>query len=213
MYRIIITLFVSGLLFGSGPCLASCGPVLITYIAGTKKGIAASLKAYILFSCARIGVYIALAVVVFFLGEFVMQNLSRQYARYVIITAGIFMLLLGSAMILARQKEPAFCRYVLGQGRKNEIILGLLFGLLPCGPLLAILSYIGLVSKSWLNSSLYALVFGLGTFTSPLVLLAVLAGLAPKIISRQKEAYARIFSAVCGLIIIILGINLIRKGF
>ena len=51
---IVITFFLLGLSFGSGPCLAACGPLLISYIAGTGKKFKDSVVTYLIFSSARI---------------------------------------------------------------------------------------------------------------------------------------------------------------
>ncbi|MFA5357159.1 MAG: sulfite exporter TauE/SafE family protein, partial [Candidatus Omnitrophota bacterium] len=75
MNNIISGLFLTGVLFGSGPCVASCGPFLISYIAGTRKTAARGVVAYILFSSARVSVYIALGVSVFFLSRFAVERL------------------------------------------------------------------------------------------------------------------------------------------
>lgn len=213
--KIIISLFLTGLLFGSGPCIASCGPILISYVAGTKKNILRGFVSYIVFSFARISVYLALSLAIFFLGRFFLERLSRDYARYIVISGGGFIILVGVLMIFGKRLEfPAFKflqRYVLERDKKSVVIMGLVIGLLPCAPLLAILSYVGLVSKSWLHSILYGLAFGLGTFFSPLILLTILSALIGNWV--QDKRYYQIFSSICGLIIIFLGIQLIRRLF
>jgi sulfite exporter TauE/SafE len=97
--------------------------------------------------------------------------------------------------------------------QKNIFLFGLIIGLLPCAPLIAILSYIGLISKNWLQSLAYSLTFGIGTFVSPLILLVFLTGLLPKTIVEKNKIYNRIFNLICGLIIVFLGVNLVRRAF
>lgn len=92
------------------------------------------------------------------------------------------------------------------------VIIGLSMGLLPCAPLLATFSYIGLISKSWLQSLYYSLAFGIGTFFSPLILLAVFTGLLPRLLGRSA-LFGRIFAFLCGLIMVFLGVNLIKRAF
>jgi sulfite exporter TauE/SafE len=217
MFKIIVGLFLSGLLFGSGPCLASCGPILIAYIAGARKNVVKSLLVYILFSISRIFVYILLALMVFFFGRFMLEQLLGEYYKYVIIVGGAFIILIGILMALGRSLEIRPFKFlgktILEHDIKSIVVLGLIIGLLPCAPLLAILSYVGLVSKSWPQSLLYGFSFGLGTFISPLILLAMLAGLMPGFLVDKKGLYAQIFSLICGLIIIFLGLQLIRKAF
>ena len=217
MIKIMVSLFVSGLLFGSGPCLASCGPILISYVAGTKKNILKSLITYILFSLARIFVYLILSFLIFFLGRFALQSLLGDFYKYVVILGGIFIILVGLLMALGRRLEFGFWQFLqkrlLERDKKSIIILGLVIGLLPCAPLLAILSYVGLVSKNWLQTLLYSFSFGIGTFVSPLVFLVILASLLPKFLIKKKGIYIQIFNFICGLIIIFFGIQLIKRTF
>lgn len=214
MFSIITALFVSGLLSGAGPCLATCGPLLISYAAGTRKDIKKSIAAYLLFSLGRVAVYLVFGVVVFFFGRLASMPALGSFSRYVFVAGGVFIISLGLLITLGRNLEHKFCRriqgFLLDKDAKTMVMLGLIIGLIPCAPLLSILSYIGLVSKSWLSALLYSLSFGLGTVISPLFILAGCAGLIPKIISRDNLLY-RAFNIICGLIIIILGVQLIAR--
>jgi sulfite exporter TauE/SafE len=215
--KIIFSLFVLGFSFGLGPCLASCGPLLISYIVGKQKGIARSLWAYCLFSSARISVYIILSLAVFLLGKFSLQRLLGAYYRYIVIAGGGFIILLGLLMALGKKIKFRFWQLLeenlLGRDNKSLLALGAVIGLIPCAPLLAALSYIGLISKSWLNSLTYGFSFGIGTFISPLILLAGLAGIIPGLLTDRRQVYARGFSIICALIIIFLGLHLISRAF
>jgi len=217
MSKIIVSMFLTGLFFGSGPCLASCGPLLISYIAGTKKNIPKSILTYIIFSLSRISVYLVLSLAIFTLSQLTVTRLLGSFAKYIFILGGGIMVFLGA--LLAFGKKIAFpfsqslYNKMLGRDKKSILLLGLVIGLLPCAPLLAIFSYIGLVSRTWSASLLYALSFGVGTFISPLILLAILAGLIPRMLEGKKTVYYSIFSFICGLIIIFLGLQLIRGAF
>ena len=102
---------------------------------------------------------------------------------------------------------------IVERDKISIFVLGLIIGLLPCGPLLATLSYIGLISKSWASSLLFSLSFGIGTFVSPLILFTMLAGFIPRFLPDKKEVYNKIFSFTCGLIIILLGLQLVKRAF
>jgi len=214
--EISIYLFISGLLFGSGPCIATCGPILISYIAGTNKHFLKALGVYALFSLARITVYLLLAIVIFFFGKFSLERLLGDYFKLVVIIGGGFVVLVGLLTALGRRHEikPFNFLYknIVEQDKKSIVLLGIIMGILPCAPLLAILSYIGLVSKGWVISLVYALSFGLGTILSPLIILAGLSGLLPGFFVNKRARYSRIFSLICGLIIVVLGIQLISRA-
>ena len=217
MSKIIISLFILGLSFGAGPCIASCGPVIISYVAGTKRNILKGLNAYILFSLARISVYLVLSWLIFSLGRLAIGSFLRGFSKYVFLGGGSFIILVGILTALGKRIEikpwQFLQRNIVERDKKSIIIFGLIIGLLPCAPLLAIFSYIGLIARNWLSSLLYALFFGIGTFVSPLILLVMLAGLIPKFFLDKKENYGRYFSFICGLIITFLGLELLRRAF
>jgi sulfite exporter TauE/SafE len=215
--RILLSLFILGFSFGLGPCLASCGPILISYVVGNRKGILKSLWTYVLFSSARISVYIILSLAVFLLGKFSLEKLLGTYYRYIVIAGGSFIILLGLLMASGKKIKFRFWQFLeekmLEHDKKSVIALGMIIGFIPCAPLLAAFSYIGLISKSWLNSLSYSFSFGIGTFLSPLILLTVLSGMMPRFLTHKKGIYSRVFSFICGLIIIFLGAHLISRAF
>lgn len=217
MIKIIFGLFILGLSFGCGPCIASCGPVLILYIAGTKKNILKGLQAYLVFSLARISVYLLLGLCVFSLGRFILDRLQGSFSRYVFIGGGGFIVLMGILITLGKRLEfkplGFFQKKIIGQDKKSMVMLGLIIGLLPCAPLLIILSYIGLIAKSNPQSLIYAFSFGVGTIISPLILLVMAAGWLPHLVKDKRAVYAKIFTSACGLIIIFFGLQLIIRAF
>ena len=81
MIKTIGSIFLLGLSFGLGPCVASCGPVLVSYIAGTGKNIYKGFLVYVLFSLSRVISYIILALAVFYLGRFAEQRLFTAVLR------------------------------------------------------------------------------------------------------------------------------------
>lgn len=161
--------------------------------------------------------YVALSLAIFFLSRFALEQLLGRLHRYVLISGGGFIITIGLFMAFGKRLELKFCRSLhknlLERDKKSIFIAGLIIGLLPCAPLLSIFSYVGLISRTWLASLLYALSFGIGTFVSPLILLAALAGLIPRLLLEKKAAYYSVFSFICGLTIIFLGIQLILRAF
>jgi len=197
--------------------MASCGPFLISYIAGSGKSITKGIMAYILFSLARILVYVALALAVFFLSSIAVENLLGGLYKYILIAGGGFIAIIGLFMSFGKKLEfrpwQTLYKNLFERDKKSVFAVGLMIGLLPCAPLLSVLSYVGLVSRTWQASLLYSLSFGIGTFVSPLLLLVIFAGAIPRLLPDKKAAYHKIFTFICGLIIIFLGVQLILKGF
>ncbi|MFA4888661.1 MAG: sulfite exporter TauE/SafE family protein [Candidatus Omnitrophota bacterium] len=215
MPRIVLSLFLLGLYFGSGPCLASCGPLLVTYIAGKQKGIRKSIFAYLLFSTSRILVYSAFGLAIFW-GQSALKQTFPGLARYFYLSGAIFIMFIGLFMVLGKNLQINFCRkfekFFLEKDAKTIFVFGIIIGILPCPPLVSVISYIGLVAKSWLQSVFLSLAFGLGTLISPLLIIAALAGLIPKFLANNR-LLQNIFNLICGLIIIFLGFQLFRRFF
>jgi sulfite exporter TauE/SafE len=212
--KIIFGLFILGLSFGWGPCLASCGPLLISYSAGARKNIAEGAGFYLLFSLSRVFVYLALGLGVFFLGRVFFGRILAGSLRYIVVAAGILVVLLGLLILSGQYKERGVCAILRGRlhGEKaGALVLGLITGMMPCAPLAAILSYIAAVSRDWHQAAAYAISFGIGTVISPLALLVFLTGLFPRIFKEGGFSY-RLFGAVCGLVMVYLGIDMIRRG-
>ena len=210
----IITLFLSGLLLGSGPCLATCGPVLISYITATRQNPKQAILIWLLFSLSRVCIYLILSLFIFILGEFLVKKNIAYISRYIYIFGGIIIALIGIFTIIKDSTGTRrICPIVPGGlsqrlSRIHPITLGVIMGLLPCAPLLSVLSYIGLISPAWQWCIFYSLVFGLGTLISPLILLALGAGVVPKILFNKPRIY-RILRIICGVIIVFFGTQLV----
>ncbi|MDD4939999.1 MAG: sulfite exporter TauE/SafE family protein [Candidatus Omnitrophica bacterium] len=217
MLGISFSLFITGLFFGSGPCAASCGPFLITYAAGMKKGPKAAIGVYLLFSLARIFIYACLGVAVFLLSKFAVEGFLGSAHKYVLAAGGAFIAATGALMALGKTLDFKFCRFlresILDRDKKTVIAAGVVIGLLPCAPLLSVLSYLGMISQNWFSSLVYSVCFGIGTFISPLILLVVLAGLIPRWLENKSTVYYRAFKRACGCIIVLLGVHLISRAF
>ncbi len=215
MLRTIFLLFATGVLFGAGPCLLSCGPVLTAYVCGRGCGWKEGVRSYALFSAARIAVYIGVSLAVYFLGQVAASAFFADYDGYVFIAAGFFLILIGLMVGFdSKIKDRPFTyiyAYILRGDRKNEALLGLLFGLMPCAPLFAVLAYIGMVSKSVADNVIYTVSFSLGSFFSPLLLLCAVSAILPALFKRNRwwKLGLRI---VCGAVISAMGVWLVVKG-
>jgi sulfite exporter TauE/SafE len=214
---IIIALFLTGILFGSGPCLLSCGPVLISYICGTNKRMRDSLGTYTLFSASRIGVYIILSLVIFFIGKTAFQTLIEDYGKYLYIVAGFFLVLIGIYFIIGKRMElkpfNLIYQHIIKGDTKNVVVLGIAYGILPCAPFLGVLSYIGLVSNNWLQNVAYAAAFGAGTFISALLLVSLAAGAIPGLMKKNNGLIPKIVRVLCGIIALYMGSQLAGRAF
>jgi sulfite exporter TauE/SafE len=145
-----------------------------------------------------------------------MNVFAEEAVKYLFFTAGAIIILIGAVMIAGKGRGGAFCsflhRHMLEDDKKSVIVMGIVIGLLPCAPLIALFSYIFLVSKTIAHSVLYSIAFGLGTAISPLLILVIFAGLVPKL-TAARERFSRIVTIVSGSIIVIMGLQLLWRAF
>ncbi len=215
MIDVIMLLFLNGVFFGSVLCVASCGPLVLSYITASKRSSRESFKVWALFSLGRIIITTILGMVAGLFGQFVIQKFySGIVIDIIFILAGLFILVMGLIMLFEEKLRFDICKkfhsHFINTHRKASLSMGIIVGMLPCAPLLGILLYIALVSKNFIQGGVYAFSFSLGTFFSPLMLLVVLAGALPKIMAKKPKTYL-IFRRICGIIICYLGINLITS--
>jgi len=201
------TLFLVGLFLGWGPCLISCAPLLLPYIAGTKRDWREGLNSALIFAFARLCAYILLGLLVGISSEMTSHLLSERSAVYIQRFGGLFLCMLGILVILSKKNNMPLCHLLQRQFLKKSImsmfIIGFITGILPCLPLLGVLSYIGLTAKTPMAGACYGLSFGIGNFFSPLIPLGILAGIIPKAFKERK-----IIIRICGFLLIFAGIHL-----
>jgi len=215
MLKIIISLFLIGLFLGAGPCLASCGPVLVCYIAATKNDYRRALFSYLVFSFGRIFVYLVFGLLVGIFSQEIIRKLTNKF-NFIFLFTGLFIVSLGFLIILGTKANFKFCRLLedklIKKDTKSIITLGILFGITPCLPLVGILSYISIVSKSIVTSLIYMLSFGMGTLLSPLLLLSIAAGSLPQLL-KEHAKLSNLFKILCGLIIMVFGFQILIRIF
>ncbi|MCX7927550.1 MAG: sulfite exporter TauE/SafE family protein [Candidatus Omnitrophica bacterium] len=208
----LLGIFIAGIIFASGPCLASCGALLVSMISGTAKTTSEALFFYTIFSLSRILGYLVIGILVFYLGQITINRLLNFNFN---LLASAFLGIIAILMLLGRNitlKAFVTVQKILLKGIIfSPFSLGLLYGFLPCVPFLGFISYLGLISKDIKELLGRILIFGLGTFCSPLLLLTILVGSIGKFIRRQRVSVQRVIEIVGGIILLILAIGLLVK--
>ncbi len=204
-----IELFIIGITVSFGPCLAFHSPVILPYIAATRKGWREGLKAILIFLLTRLFVYILLGLLAALLGG-LLTRVLHQFGYLVFLIGGLFISLLGLLIIFGKDPRHYFCqalrKQIVDNSSRGPILLGLT--ILPCLPLLAVLSYIALEAQNLWQGAFYGLAFGMGKFISPLIPLSVLASVLPAGLIKNSGVYG-FFSRLCGLILFFIGVNLV----
>jgi sulfite exporter TauE/SafE len=204
-------LFLSGLILGSGPCVGFCAPVLAGFIAAYKPSLKKALVTYFSFSLAKVASYMFLGVLCGIFSGLLRNNLFIAYLNIINISLGIFVLLIG--VLTFAFKDPLgskYCSFLWRGNLSNAGVLGLLAGFSPCLPLLGILNYIIIISHTPWEGLFLALVFGLGTMISPVMLMAALSGKLAAIFAGQ-DRIKRSIRIISGLVLIFLGLKIILE--
>lgn len=209
-----VELFIIGITVSFGPCLAFCSPVILPYIAATRRGWREGLAAILTFSFVRLTAYILLGLLAGMLGELLTRGL-HQFEYLIFFTGGLFISLLGLLIIFGRDYHHHLCQvlrsYAVDNKIKGPIMLGLIVGILPCLPLLGVLAYITLEAQNLWQGAFYGLAFGMGKLISPLIPLSILASALPAGLIKNPRIYG-FFSRLCGFILFLIGVNLVVSG-
>ena len=192
-------LFVTGLLT-SIHCVSMCGAIGI--FASNESNTVRSFKRPLLYNAGRVLSYTLIGAVVGFVGKAFSVNATLR--GIVILFAAVLMLLMALSMLgLFRFSLPRFFTIQTNGRRNGAFVIGLLNGLMPCGPLQAMQIYALSTGSVWKGALSMAL-FALGTV--PLMLLSGAALNFSK--GKAKAALGKIAS----VLMVILSLSMLHRG-
>jgi thiol:disulfide interchange protein DsbD len=210
--------FAGGLIYGVAVCTASCLPYIASYIAGIGAGFRKGLAVTAIFSSGRIAAYALIgAIVGVFSGLFrlfVSQTVISPFQIYSSFAFGIVTIIIGVSVLFKVRSPKCDCSpqdgknlvAAAGRGRFGfdfgAFSLGLSRGLILCPPLIALLVY-SLPFSSPVGSVALAVLFGLGTALSPILVLGGLTGW----LLNKAPLFRKWVSIAGGAILILLGIS------
>jgi copper ion binding protein len=207
-------LFLVGLLT-SLHCVAMCGGInmsqCIAKNGGEAPGAAAKLRPGLLYNAGRVISYTVIGGIVGALGSVV--SFSGWARGIVAVLAGLFMILMGISMLgifpwlnKITPRMPRFLRSKAGEAGKGKgpFIVGLLNGLMPCGPLQAMQLY-ALGTGSFFAGALSMFLFSLGTVPLMFGLGALSSILSHKFTARMMK--------VSAALVLFLGLVMVSRGF
>ncbi|GHV31699.1 heavy metal-associated domain-containing protein [Spirochaetia bacterium] len=220
-------LFLIGIIT-SVHCLAMCGGINLsqaaigsrlphTNTAGSSR--MASLGPSFLYNLGRVVSYTAVGIIVGALGSVI--SFSGAMRGIIQSLAGVFMVIMGINMlgifpvlrrfnirmpkIFAARIGLAKERYAPGYG-KSPLYVGLLNGLMPCGPLQAMQLY-ALGTGSPITGGISMLLFSLGT-----VPLMFGLGAVSSLLSRRRR-FTKAVMTVSAMLVVILGLSMFSYGW
>lgn len=210
-------LFVVGLLT-SLHCVAMCGGINMSQCVsgnGTAAGAKAKVKPSLFYNLGRVVSYTIIGGIVGALGSVI--SFSGWARGLIAILSGVFMVIMGLSMTgvfpwinKITPRLPRIFREKAGSaGRgKGPVVVGLLNGLMPCGPLQAMQIY-ALGTGSFVTGALSMFFFSLGTLPLMFGLGAIVTMLGSKFTKKMMKISA-VLVAVLG--IVMLGRGLVLSG-
>ncbi|MBL7170010.1 MAG: sulfite exporter TauE/SafE family protein [Candidatus Aenigmarchaeota archaeon] len=205
----LLLVFITGVLT-SFHCIGMCGGLVVTYATNNKHKTddkRKKLLPHLEYNTAKLVSYTIMGALVGLVGSFF--NFTGTLRGFMAIFAGGFMIIMGLNMLNIfpwLRRLTIRTPNVLGKvkkGRKGPLFLGLLTGLMPCGPLQAMLLFAA-GTGSVLQGSLTMLMFGLGT-----VPMMFGFGSITSLISHKATKSILKFSAV---VVLSLGVVMLNRG-
>ena len=201
-------LFVTGLLT-SVHCVAMCGGINLSQSVGTGESGKNRMRNPLLYNLGRVISYTVIGAIVGGIGSVLF--LSETLKAILLSLAALGMLLMGLSMLgwLPWWLTPRMPRFLSGRlGKagvgKGPLVVGLLNGLMPCGPLQAMQLY-ALATGSALTGALSMFLFSLGTV--PLMLGA------GALFSSLKGKFAFVVQRVSAVLVVFFAIVMATNAF
>jgi len=221
---IYLVFLVAGFTVGFGHCIGMCGPIVVSFSLGLKDRN--RFVPNLFYNVGRTVTYTILGGVLGAGGSFTGVVIPMQgFQKGVMIFAGALIALMGLAMtgwvviprIFSSGYSPlqkflgAFQKLSTSSGIGGFFALGLLLGLLPCGPVYTALlssARVGMEAAGpWqgaLSGGLVMLAFGVGTIPA----LLLIAGLSDMKWLKNRDVIYRIG----GIMMILVGVYFLIKG-
>ena len=209
-----LQLFAIGLSFGiAGPCLLTCTPVIVAYLAGRRSAWREMLVEIFVFLSGRLAAYLFLGFLAGLSGAVLRQFTSSSISLYFRPLAGIVAIIF--AVLIFTYKDAPVCAsrrpFHDRCGKGGAFLFGISVGMAPCAPLAVLLFDVAMLSKNPLDGLSYTLSFGAGSFVSGAIVISAAAG-AMKLIPQRffkSDMSIRVFKFACAAFLVLFGIRLI----
>ena len=211
---------VLGIIYGATFCTLTCSPIIASYIIGSDRGTKRGIWLAVIFNSGRVITYGLLGLAVGLAGgAFLVKGV---YALWGAIFFGIALALIGIWIVVRRRpgnlgcscsKEATWVQRVWHRiepregdgGEMSAAGMGLLIGLVPCPPLIALLIFSATVGSAGTGLVL-GLLFGIGTVISPIIIIAAAAGWFSDRVALEAPVMRTGIRRVAGVMLVALGI-------
>lgn len=200
----LLLILITGLLT-SVHCVGMCGGFVIAYSTKNAENSRMSrAKQHFLYNISRLVSYTFFGILAGLIGSVFL--LTSQFRGYLSIFAGIFMVLYGLSTFIpflrriTTIRTPSLAKYTKNRG---PVVFGLLSGLLPCGPLQAMLIYAA-ATGSAIQGGIAMLIFSLGT-------IPLMFGFG-NVLSFLTHNFVRRIMKVSAVVVMVLGLVTLNRG-
>ncbi len=206
--------FTIGLFYGLVVCTSSCLPYITSYIAGVGAGFKRGVKVTFLFNSGRILAYALIGALIGLFSGLILElapGTTSTFQNYSSLVFGAVTIAIGVSILWKARKPPQCSLHNTGTVQQNvarrfgvdfgAFSLGLTRGLVICPPLVALLVTYALPFSNPAGSMALAVLFGLGTMVSPLLVLGGVTGW----LLNKAPLFRKWVSIAGGAILIALG--------
>jgi cytochrome c-type biogenesis protein len=211
-----LTSLASGLLYGLVACTSTCLPYIASYIAGTGAGFKKGVLATLTFNSGRVVAYALIGGLIGVFSSlfwlFVNESAVSPFQTYSSIAFSIVTIIIGANLLYKTRKPACDCNIQTKPASSAQKVsrrfdfgaftLGLSRGLILCPPLIALLLY-SVPFASPVDSVVFAVLFGLGTAISPMLLLGGVTGW----LLNKAPLFRKWISVAGAVVLIVLGIS------
>lgn len=204
---------VLGIVYGLTFCASACLPYIVSYIAGTGAGFKKGMEITTIYNSGRIVAYAIIGSIVGLLSSTISEEIFIDFQQFSSIIFGVIIIIIGISIL--RKKISASCNCTEQKTERLGIAkltsrfdlrafsMGLTKGFILCPPLIAFLLYSTTISMG--NPTALAILFGLGTAISPLLLLGGTTGY----FLNKAPLFRKWLSRIGGMALIVMGFSVL----
>jgi sulfite exporter TauE/SafE len=204
---------VFGLLYGLTFCASSCLPYIISYIAGIGAGFKQGVTATTIYNSGRIVAYAIIGTLVGLISTTVSEDFFSSYQQYSAFAFSIITVLIGATILMKKQNSTCDCKEQkpdrFGIAKLTDrfdiraFFMGFSRGFILCPPLVALLVYAATFGQ--INPAVMAVLFGVGTAISPLLILGGATGW----LLKKAPLFTKWLSKIGGIALVLMGLSVL----
>lgn len=204
-----------GLIYGIVFCTSSCLPYVASYIAGIGADFRRGMLITLVYNSGRVIAYAIIGGAIGLFKSMMDSEILSSFQRYSSVAFALVTIVIGANILFKARSKPRSCDGCTNSNMDNSTLgrlnakfdlhafsLGLSRGLIVCPPLLFLLVTYSAAFTTSFDSFALALLFGVGTALSPILLLGGVTGW----LLNKAPLFKKWISILGGLLLIMLGL-------